>query len=63
VLGSSVDVGLAPPVDRCHRIRSWSAVDAGTPPPSVPHDRLDRAVVRCATGLRVAGGPGAAALW
>jgi len=28
VLGSSVDVGLAPPVGGCRRIRSWSAVDA-----------------------------------
>jgi len=61
--GSSVDVVSAPPVDGAVRTGLGWAVHVGVIAPVGPPIRLERAVVRCATGLRTAGGPGAAALW
>jgi len=63
VLRESVDVSLAPPADRVVATGRAVPTTRALLPPSVPHVRLGRAVVRRATGLRTAGGPGAAALW
>jgi len=63
VLGSSVDVGSAPPPVRRRPSAGYGVRPRSRTSPWVPRARLVLAVVRRAPGLLHGGGPGAAALW